>query len=320
MSEKESSVDETIKQAHSGLKWTVLFRFSSQIFNWIVTLIVIRFLTPVDYGLQAMSGLIFALLFLLATSGINGALIQSKSLTHHQTRQLFTIIFILNISLSVLQFFVAPWIAAYYHEDQLILIIRILAIGFLLSPFISIHDAILNRQLEFKKIAIVNLIANLISSIFILVTAIMGFGVWALIYGQLLSLAIRALLFVIYSGGLLKPTFNFTGVAPLLKFGTLVLSTVVIEFMMYKMDIIIGGHYLGVTLIGYYAIAYQITSLPMNKIVPILNQVAFPTYSKLQGDQVIIEHYFLKSIRIISFIMLPLFTGLGLISNIFVDY
>ncbi len=320
MSEETRSVDETVKQAHQGLKWTVLFKFSSQMFNWIVTLIVIRFLTPLDYGLQAMSGIIFAFLFLLATSGFNGALIQSKSLSKYQIRQLFTLIFIFNFGLSILQFLAAPLIASYYNEERLIPLIQVLSIGFLLSPFVSIHNALMNRELAFKKNALINLAANLISSIVTLISAIMGLGVWALIIGQLLSLGIRAVLFVIYSGGLLMPTFNFSGIKHLLTFGTLVLGTTVLEFAYYKTDILIGGHYLGAVLIGYYAIAYQITSLPMNKIVPILNQIAFPTYSRLQNDQKIVQHYFLKSIRIISLIMLPLFAGLGLVSDIFVDF
>ncbi len=318
MPKNEAQVNNLIKKAKSGLKWTAFIKFTAQIISWSITLIIVRYLTPVDFGLKAMSELIFAFLTLLATGGINSSIIQSKNLSHFQLRQVFTILLLFNLVLCFIQNILSFYIADYYNEQRLIFIFQFLSIGYLILPFISIHYAILNRNMEFKKTSIVMLIANVSGGILTLLFAINQLGVWSLIYGQLITLFLRAIGLIIVSGGLLKPTLNFNGISSLLKFGGVVLSTTIIWYIFQKMDIIIGGRLLGTETIGYYVVALHIASLPMEKIVPLLNQIAFPAYSRMQTNSTNIKYYFLKSIRVVSCTIIPIFLGLAILSENFV--
>src|SRR6188508_2666140 len=121
------------KKVISGLYWAGGVRLLSQILTWIITLVVIRLLTPEDYGLLAMATVFVSMLALMGEAGLGAALVQAPELNDQKLRGTFAAVILVDVALFAAQYAAAPLIAWFFDEQRLVAIIRVLAVQFLLS-------------------------------------------------------------------------------------------------------------------------------------------------------------------------------------------
>ena len=308
----------TSRQVLAALKWTALMRFMAQMISWGMSIIVIRYVKPEEYGLKAMAEITLSLLSVLGSGGMDWAIIHSKDMGKERLRKAFGFVIVVNVALFLMQFFAAYPLAEYYKEPRIREMAQVMALGFLIVPFNSIPSALLSRDMNFKLLSTTSLIANVVGAVVTLVMALMGFGVWALVTGPLVTSFLSAAILNVYKPSLVIPSFRFAEVAGMVKFGGTILLTSLLGIVFYKCDVFIAGRFLSAHEVGLYAVAYHLASLPMNKIMPILHQVAFPAYSKLRDSPEIIAKYFLKAVRLTSLVLMPLSFGLAGIAKYFV--
>ena len=117
----------------SGLLWSGGARAVGQVFTWAITIVVIRLLSPADYGLLAMAMVFASFITLLAEAGLGAALVQAPELDDLKLRRVFGAVVLINSALFVLQIAAAPAIAHFFEEDRLILIIEVLALNLALD-------------------------------------------------------------------------------------------------------------------------------------------------------------------------------------------
>ena len=169
----------------ASIKRAVIWRSGSQIASqvvaWAATLMVIRILDPADYGLFAMTQVVIVFLNFLNGYGFAGSLIREPELTEQRIRQAFGMLLLVNGGLALLQIGLAPLAAAYYRHPQVEQFLRAQALIFLSTPFISIPEVLLMRQMDFRRQALVNLVATLVSAGVALGCALGGLGVWTLV-------------------------------------------------------------------------------------------------------------------------------------------
>lgn len=298
----------------TGLSWTFMGRVSSQLITWVITFLVIRILLPEDYGLKSMAEVCYSMAFMLSSAGIGTAVIQAKEITERTLQQIFTFLMLFNLGLALLLNALAVPIAWYYHEPRVTPILMTLSLGFLVSPFITMAEALLSREMRFKKISLSNFIANITASISTLSMALLGAGVWALVIGPLVGNILNAILLNKYASWPKKLRLDFRESMDSIRFGGTVTLASLIWYAYVQMDIVIAGRAWDVAQVGVYAVAIHLASMPMNKVMPLLNQIAFPAYSRLQHDPSAIRWYFLKSVRIVAFVLFPLSFGLAVVS------
>jgi len=302
----------------SALRWTALARFSAQLITWGITLVVIRLLDPADYGLMAMSEVLFALLMMMSCAGLSSALIQAKEISDRQVRQMFGLLLIVNLTLAGILFLGSPFVGAYYGKASVVPISRVLALGFVLVPFIEIPSALLSRAIDFKRKSIVELISSSVAAVTLLVLAFLGAGVWSLVVGRLLNLALLAIGLNIVNPCLRLPVFSFKAVSHLVGFGGIFTLTSLLWFAYSQADVVIAGPRFDETTMGLYAVGLHLASLAVSKMMPLLNQIALPAYSRLQHDPAAVGYYFLKVVRIVALVSFPIFLGLASIAPEFV--
>lgn len=295
----------------SGLKWSVGGRAASQLATWASTIIVMRLLQPEDYGLMAMAAFFVALCMLLNELGMSAALVQAKELTDTLLRQMFGVVIIGNGAFFILMIATSPLIAKFFNEPRLTAIVSVLAIQFPLIAFSVIPNARLARDMNFRAKSIVEVISMVSSAIVTLTMAWLGYGVWSLITGSLVNIFLRTIGFNIICPSLRKPSFNFTGFADRARFGGYVSVNRILWYLYSQADVFVVGKLLGKTLLGYYSVAMHVASLPMQKVGSILQQVALPAYSQLQGNRELAASYALKASRAISFFAFPIFFGIS---------
>jgi teichuronic acid exporter len=298
----------------SGLLWTGGMRLITQIMTWAVTLVVIRLLTPSDYGLLAMATVFVSFLSLVAEAGLGPALIQTADLDELKLRRIFGAVILIDLALFVLQFAAAPAIAHFFEEDRLIAIIRALSAQFLLMIFTVIPLALLNRTVEFKRQSIIGLLSSVCGSLSSLALALSGYGVWALVLSTLITSACNAIAINLVAPFLKWPAFSLRGMRSLIVIGGQVTAARVLWFFYSQADIFVAGKLLGKDLLGFYSVSMHLASLPVQKLSGIINEVAYPAFAEAQHKRETLSLHILKALRVMSFFAFPVLWGISSIA------
>lgn len=303
------------EQALTGLKWTAGGKLGAQLITWGITLVVMRLLTPEDYGLLAMASVFFAFMLMLSEAGLTPALIQKQDLDETSLRSVFAIVIMVNIGLLLVLNLLAPLIAAFFDEERLVSILRVLSLHFLLGIFSKLPVVRLYRQLKFKSLSLIHLVTAIAGSILTLLLAFAQFGVWALVLGNLLASILNVVALNIAAPSHLLPRFSLAGMRDLLSFGGNITLSRLLWFFFTQVDVLIVGKLLGKEMLGFYSVSMQLASLPVQRISAIINQVAFPVFSRIQGNREQFRSFVLKAIRLLSLIAFPVLWGISSVAN-----
>lgn len=296
------------------VKSAVLWRSGSQIVAqlvmWAATLAVIRILNPADYGVFAMTQVVLAFLAFLNGYGFASSLIQSESVEAIRIRQAFGLLIVMNAGIALIQFLLAPLVAAYYREPMVTELLRWQILIFLANPFMIVPEVMLSRTLEFRKQAIVNLVASLASAVTALSCALSGLGIWTLVVTPIVLFWTRAIGMLVATRLIVWPSFDFRGTGAMVGFGSAMLASHFFWTIQTQADVFIGGRVLDPHALGLYAEALFLAQIFAAKFVPPLNEVAFPAYSRLQKDAAAMAEAFLKAVRLIMLIACPIYFGM----------
>ncbi|MDP1652030.1 MAG: lipopolysaccharide biosynthesis protein [Rhodocyclaceae bacterium] len=305
----------TIKEkALSGLRWTAGVRFVSQVLTWAMTLVVIRLLSPADYGLLAMATVVIAFLSMVSEIGLGPAIVQKAEIEPGVLNKIFGLVLIINLVICILLSLAAPAIAAFYQEERLVPLIRVMSLQFVISAFAVIPDALLQKQMEFRKRSLIDLGGSILGGGTTLACAFGGLGVWSLVAGTFVSQAWRVVGLNIAMGSWYRPSFSFVGLKPYVLFGGHLSLSGVLWFVYTQADVVIAGRWLGKEALGYYSVGMHLASLFNQRISGIINQVAFPAFSSIQHDLSQVAQKTLLGCRILSFFAFPVLWGISAVA------
>jgi teichuronic acid exporter len=305
------------KVMHS-IKWMTFARLAAQLLRWTATLIVIRILSPADFSIVALAETVLGFLEIFATLGLSAAIIRSQDASKELLRSLFTLIATMNSILGLILFSSASAVADFYHQPELVMVMRVLSLGFVMSAFEIIPATLLAKEMRFKEVAIIQLAAGAAGAVISLVMAQLGFGYWTLVAGGLGTQATRMIGALIVQPTIPLPSFDLRRAWSAASFGGFVLGSNMVAYMYITLDLVIAGRFWSAEVLGVYAVALQLATMPLNKIMPTMKQVALPAYSKAQADRSASRHYLLKSLRLSMGIGLPLFFGLASVATLLI--
>jgi len=305
------SADAFGNRVRSAVIWRSGSQILAQVITWASTLLVIRLLDPADYGLFAMTQVVLSFLAFLNGWGFASALVQSDSVDHFRIRQAFGLLLLLNALLAAVQYFGAPVAAAYYGQPIVADLLRVQALMFLATPFIALPEVMMSRALDFRRQAIVNLLAALAGAGTALACALAGFGVWTLVYAPIMLFWTRAIGLTILTRLLVWPSFDFRGCGHIIGFGSAVLASQFFWLIQSQSDVFIAGGRFEPHALGLYAEALFLAQIFMAKFVPPLNEVAFPAYARIKHDPAMVRWSFLKTVRLLMLVAAPFYCGLA---------
>ncbi len=295
----------------SAIRWSAGVRFGSQILTWAMTIVVIRVLTPADYGLLAMASAFVAIAGLLSEVGLGQSIVQQDDLDRETIQRIYGLILVVHALIFIILVGAAPLIADFYGEPRVVPVVRVLSLQFVISAFLVIPNAMLQREMEFRKRSLIDFSSALIGGITTLGLALSGYGVWALVVGSLLSLACKAVGLNIVAPFRHTPRFAFSSLKRNIAFGGQITLSGVLWYFFTQADVLIAGRWLGKELLGFYSVGMHLASLFNQRIAGIVNQVAFPTFARLQRDKEAVVRHTLTGIRLLSFCAFPLLWGLS---------
>lgn len=301
--------------AAKGLFWSAIDRFGAQGIQFIFGILVTRILLPEDYGLIGMILIFMAVGQTLVDSGFGSSLIWKKNPTPAD----YSTVFYFNISVSfilyLLFFFLAPVIARFYNEPQLTGLIRILCLNFIILSFSLIQQVVLQKKVDFKLMAYVNVFASLVAGIVALVLALKGFGAWAIVIQILAKSIFTSALLWIFNRWRPLFVFSMNSLKELFGYGSklTVASLIYTIFQYFYFNVI--GKLFPVASLGFYTRAVQLQEFPVKTIGSVFNRVVFPIFSTIQDDNERLRNAIRKTLKTMVFTTFPILFGLIAVSD-----
>ncbi|ABC62142.1 lipopolysaccharide biosynthesis protein [Erythrobacter litoralis] len=294
------------------MAWRWGSQIVAQVIAWSSTIMVVRLLTPTDYGLFAMTQVVLTALAFLSGHGFASSLIQTDDVSRRRIGQVFGLLLLFNGSLAVIQFLSAPMMASYYDEPLVADMLRIQAVMFLTIPFTALPSELLAKRLEFRIQGKISMLAATLAAIVALVMAWWGYGVWALVYAPISGFVFRAIALTIAARSLVPPVFDLRGARDILHFGGALTVCQMFWIIQSQSDIFIAGRVFDTHDLGLYAEALFLTLIVTGRFLPPINDVAFPAYAELHRTGKSLAPYFLKTLRTVLLVTAPIYFGLAL--------
>lgn len=303
------------QQTISGMLWSAIQRFGTMIISFVSNIVLARLLSPDDYGCIGLLTIFIVLAETFVNGGFGAALIQKKNATQEDYSTVFYWNILVAILLYVVLFFIAPYVAVFYKIPLLSSVLRVQGIILIIHALSIVQLNILRKQLQFKKLSVIQIVASIISVVIAIILAYEGFGVWTLVVQQLLMAFIVTV--ILWLTTVWKPTlcFSIKSFKELFGYGAFLLLSDLLNALCNNLQgLIIGRKYSAVDM-GFYSQARKLETIPTTSISQVVNLVAFPVYSKLQDNKEQLYLAVQKSSRMMNFLNFPLMILLVVIAE-----
>jgi len=290
----------------------------TQAFQLIVVMVLARLLSPKDFGIVGLTAVFTGIVIAFNELGMSAAIIQRKDIDNDHLSTSFWANIIMGIILFVLFIIISPFIANFFQEDIIKSILIVSSLGLIIGSFSIIHKALLEKNLDFKKITAVEVCATFVSGIVSILLAIKGFGVWSLVIGGLSSNIVTVI--ILWNMTKWRPSlrFSFRHFKELFSFGSNVMGSKIVGYIAMRIDYLIVGKLLGTIPLGYYSLARNLTSFPVQKVSWTIMRVIFPAFSTIQEDNNALIKGYTKVIKYVSLITFPMLAGMFVVAPEFV--
>ena len=301
-------------KAASSLLFKLVESFGMQGIAFVVGLVLARLLDPADYGVLGMLTVFIAFSQVFVQSGLNTALIQKKDTDEEDFSSAFWFSLAVAACLYLLLFACAPLIAGLMNRPELAPVLRVLALILIPGALVSIQGAAVARQMLFRKMMLCSLIATVLSGGVGIAMAYAGMRYWALVAQQLtnqITLAVLLLCFIPW-----KPMlrFRWQRLTGLLRFGWKLLVSSILDTGYINLRSLVIGLKYNEDALGYFTRGKQFPELVMNAVNGSIQSVMLPVLSEEQDDIPRMKQMMRRSVKVSSFVVLPLMAGLAAVA------
>lgn len=303
----------------SGLKWLTLASIGGRIATFGMGIILARYyLTPSQFGLVNMAAISIMALDLIRDFGIIEALLKREKLDDDAINTAFWLLITFATIACIAVIALAPTIATLFHEPSLTAFLRVMCLSLLTSGLASVPLALLQRQDRWKNYASADFVFAIAGSVTTLLLALLGAREWSLVIGTVLKGVIQAS----YAWWLLRwhprMSFSVSAAKEMLAFGKWVTAVRFPDFFMYFADNAYLGRYAGKQNLGYYSQPYNWIQQPLNLFVIQVGKALYPNLAK-SHDDLERRDLFLRSYRVLCWLVVPTYVFLGFHAQLFVD-
>lgn len=303
------------KQLKTGLFYTALAKYSGIVITLGVTAVLSRLLTPEDFGVIAVATVIIVFFSVFSDMGLSSAIVQKRNLSENDYESLFSYTIYSGLILGGI-FFGASWIIADIYEDkQLIPICQVLSLQILFSTCGIVPNGLLMKDQEFKFIGLRSFIVQLVLAGLSIGAAFIGFGVYTLLINP-----VGGAFFIFILNYLKRPTKftfspSFIAVKKIAGYSGYTFGFSLINYFTRNLDKLMIGRVLGLNALGYYEKSYRLMLLPVQNLTFVITPVLHPVLADYQNDLKTQSEKFLKLMKMLAMIGMPLSAFLYFAAN-----
>jgi O-antigen/teichoic acid export membrane protein len=298
-----------------GLAWTAGGRWFSQLFRWAATLITARLLLPEDYGIVGMATVVTGLLQNVAEFGFGAAIVQRRDLSDAEVRQIGGASLLISAALILVVVALTPLAVLYFTEPALAWVLPVLSLRFLIDSMAMVPRSVLARDLAFRKLSVFEGIESVTMAVATVALAWLTRSYWSLVAGVMTGGLVFALL--AYRAVPLTPRRprSLDTVLPHVRFGGNVVVARVAWYSYTNVDFAIVGRLMSERVFGLYNMAWNVASLPAEKLAGLVLRVAPSVLAAARQHPGEMRRYYLLLVRGVALVTFPIAVGLSLVSG-----
>jgi O-antigen/teichoic acid export membrane protein len=284
------------------------------------TIVLARVLTPGDFGLVGLA-LVFILYADVVTDlGVAQALVYLPSRRSLANTAVVTSLAVSG-TLFVVAMLAAPLAAQFFGRPEVTGMFRVLSFSLVLRAAGQVPDALLRKELRFRERLLGEISRAIAQGGISVGLALAGFGPWAIVLGYLAgSAAWSAVLWRLCGYRPRRDVWHVQpdDLRPLLGFGLPAAATALLLTLVFNVDYLIVGRWLGARALGYYTVGFRIPELLILNVFNVISSVAFPLYSRVREDRVRLRRGYLFGLRLQAVYGLSAGIGLALLAPMLV--
>lgn len=274
------------KDVSKGMTWKLVEQFLRYGLQFVIGVILARLLSPTEFGLVGIVGIFLGVLPIFIDGGFGSALLQKKNPTETDYSTVFYVNVGMGAFLSFLMYVSSASIAAYFKNDDLTNISRVLSFSLFIVSIGSVHNIILSNKLNFKGIAQVFISSQVISGVLSILAAGLGAGIWALVI-KIISQNLLSTTFLLFKTKWMPlRIFDFDALKKLFSFGSYLFLGNVLQVLVKNVNLFVVGKYHTPLELGYYTRAEQFSKVPFQNLTMAVQKVLFPAFSQIQDNTV----------------------------------
>lgn len=279
--------------------------FSNYFLKFTLGVILARLLSPAEFGLVAMVTVISEISNFFIDGGFSASLIQNKNIDDRDASTIFYVNLGLGFFFMVLIFFTAPLFSRFYNDVRLSSIARMISVLYLLTSLNVVQKAQLSRNLDFKKLSIIEVIQQLAGGILGITLALLGFSYWSIIYKRIFQELMRLGLYYSLTKWLPSWSFDKNILKKHWRYSSWALTSGITKQISDRFDYLVVGKVFTAADLGIFQRGKNIAHMPIEFTASVFNNPLFAAFSRLQDSKEKFLKNYIKIYRIITFLVLP---------------
>ena len=299
----------------AGTVWSTLSTVGRQLLSIASVATVARLLGPGAYGVMAMAGLLLLFVTTMRDLGTGTAIVQRPSVTPRLLSSLFWVNFGVGLLLAAFVIGISPLMSSFFHTPALAPILCWLSLSFWLTSCGIVHNSLLMRDMQYKRLATTELGSAILSYLVALTLAYAGFGVWSLVFANITNALATTVLYWFFSSW--RPAFVFdrTEIRSVMGFSLNLSGFILVNYFGRNADNIIIGRVRGQAELGSYQMAYNLMLTPLSNISSVIAQITFPAFSRIQADNQRFRSAYVRQSMMVALLTFPLMAGMGILAE-----
>jgi teichuronic acid exporter len=299
------------RKALSGFIWSLADKLINQLGNLAVFIYLSKIIGPSGVGLVGLLFIFSVFAQSVVDSGFFQALVQkSTDITEEDLSTIFYVNLLVSFFIYGCLFFLAPYLASFYHQPELIDLSRIFFLIIIFNGLTIASRAKLTIVVDFKSQMIANLVGTIIASIVAIIIVLNGYGYWSLAANIIVKILVTNIVIWMYAKWLPKLIFSKKSFKSLFNFGSKLLIGSIVSIFVNNAHAMLIGRFYSIKDVGIYNQANTTTTSISSVFSSTLQSVTFPILTSIKNNQTEFIKVYKKLSTLTLFISIPAFIGL----------
>lgn len=307
------------RQADSFEKAAVLMLLSKGIIKAlgiVSTLILVRLISPEDFGLVSVSMAIYGFIEIFGLFGFHNALVHKGNPSKNDYDVVFTFSALFGTAACILLVLSSSFIATYFQDDRIAVTLKWIALMFFFNGLKNIKTIAFQIDMNFSKELRFQIAPKFISFFSTIALAFYLQNYNALIYGMLINAVVT--LCISYSMIPYMPRLTLNGAGSLWRYSKWLMLNSFLQYLNNKAVDLIIGKFISLRAVGLYSISSEISNLPATDICAPINKASFAAFSKAKDTIDAVRDIYEKNNALTNTITLPISIGILVTSSFLV--
>lgn len=299
--------------------WMSAAASGNSVVSFLIFIVLSRILTPADIGLVAFALIVVEAGKIIVNAGFPQAIVQRQLWDNIYASTCFYLNMAFALLIASLIFFIGVPLVEMYYEPAAGPILKVLSVIFFIEGAKAVHEGKLKREFAFQVIAIRTVVAGLLSGAVGIYLAIKGFGVWALVWQQLINHSVITLFTLTASRWVPRLAFSREDCKQLLKFSSPLMAAQLIGNISSKIFEVLIGVLVGPAALGFFRVGGRALFILQEIVLKPFEQTVLSALSRIPArDQQAAGT--LRVIKISAYLTFPIFFGAAAIGPEFIVF